>query len=123
MLLNLLLLVAPTLFVVLYIVKLRPVLHDAPMFRDMYAQADGFWQKVWALCGKSVTMAVGYVAQFFGVCLQLLDPVATLLGDPDLKQTITDALNASPKTLGIVLSLISAVVLFARVRSLFKATE
>lgn len=120
--LNLFLIVAPV-AVVVYICFVRPWARSLPIVRGYYEQADGFWQKVWALCGKSWTMLAGFVAQALGVVLQLLDPVATLLGDPDLKQTITDALNASPKTLGVVLSVISAIVLIARVRSLFKTTE
>jgi hypothetical protein len=103
---------------VCYVLFARPIL--AAQFKDLYAEADGFWQTVWALCGKSWTLATSYVVQFVGFLFQAIDPVAEILGDPDLKQQIADALQANPATLGKVMSIISFIVIAARLRGLFK---
>jgi len=107
--------------IVVYVLFMRPLL--AAHFKTLYADADGFWQKVWALCGKSTTLAVSYGVQAVGWAFQAIDPVAELLNDPDLKQTISDTLQANPTTLGRVMSLISIVIIAARVRSLFKKVD
>jgi hypothetical protein len=109
--------VAPIL-VVVYVLWLRPLARA--QFGALYEYADGFWSKAWALCGKSYTLAVGYVIQFFGFLFQMIDPVAELFGDPELKQQIADALQANPKVLGVLMSVISAVVIVARLVSIFK---
>jgi len=58
-----LLLIAPGL-VVAYVVFIRPVLRAMLGLKTFYAEADSFWAKVWALCGKSVTIgwAISWVA-------------------------------------------------------------
>ncbi|KQW22156.1 hypothetical protein ASC80_01795 [Afipia sp. Root123D2] len=101
-----------------YALFLRPVLHAMPTFSRFYAEADGFWQKVWALCGKSVTLAFAYVIQGISWALQWIDPIANFLGDPDFRQQLTETLQANPKILGWVLMGISAVTIAARMRSL-----
>jgi hypothetical protein len=103
--------------VVGYALFLRPVLHAMPAFKQLYAEADGFWQKAWALCGKRVSLAFAYVIQAIGWLLQWIDPLANLLGDPDLRQQITDNLQTNPKMLGYVLMAISFITIAARVRS------
>ena len=103
---------------VAYFLFLRPVLHAMPAFKEFYAQADGFWAKVWALCGKSVTMAFAYLIQALSWALQLVDPVASFFGDPDLRQQITDGLQANPKVLGYILMGISFITIASRVRSI-----
>lgn len=107
----------PGLFVA-YFLFLRPVLHAIPAFQAFYAEADGFWQKVWALCGKSVTMAFAYFIQALSWVLQWVDPIANFLGDPDLRQQITDGLQANPKVVGYILMGISFVTIAARIRSI-----
>lgn len=113
-------LMAAPVVAVCYVLFARPVL--LAQFKDLYAEADGFWQTVWALCGKSWTLATGYVVQFVGVLFQAIDPIAEILGDPELKQQIAEALQASPATLGRVMSLISLIVIAARLRGLFKGS-
>lgn len=103
-----------------YFFFLRPALQAIPSFKDFYAEADGFWAKVWAVCGKSITMLWGYVLAGLGFVMQAVEPIATALGDPDIKQQVTDALGANPKLLGYVLMGISAVTLAARLRSISK---
>lgn len=107
--------------VVTYWFFLRPFLRALPQLKDFYARADGFWATVWALCGKSATIAWAYAMQVFNLALQALDPVASALGDPDLRQQITDGLKADPKILGYILMAISFVTIAARLRSFSKA--
>lgn len=114
-----LLLVLPGL-ICLYALLLRPLLHKVPAFQKFYAEADGFWSKVWAVCGKSLTIAWGYVVGGVGSGLALLDPVANAIGDPDLKTQLTNALQSNPQILGYILAGISVVTIMARVRSLMK---
>lgn len=104
--------------VVGYVLFLRPVLKAIPAFAELYAEADGFWQKVWALCGKSVTLAFAYVLQLLSQALQWIDPLASFFGDPDLRAQLTETLQANPKVLGYVLMAISFVTIAARVRSI-----
>jgi hypothetical protein len=103
-----------------YFIFLRPVLHAIPAFKEFYAEADGFWEKVWALCGNSLTMAWSYGLAGVGFLMQWLEPIAGMLGDPDIKTQVTDALQANPKILGYVLMGISAVTLVVRLRSIAK---
>lgn len=111
-------LMAAPIVAVCYVLFARPVL--AAHFKGLYAEADGFWQKVWALCGKSATLAASYVAQVLGWVFQAIDPVASVLGDPDLKEQIAELFKADPAVLGKLMSAISLVIIAARVRSLFK---
>jgi hypothetical protein len=101
-----------------YFLFLRPALAAMPAFKQFYAEADGFWQSVWALCGKSVTLAFAYFIQALSWVLQWMDPIATFFGDPDLRQQLTDMLQANPKVLGYVLMAISFCTIAARVRSI-----
>lgn len=104
-----------------YFIFIRPALHAVPAFKQFYDEADGFWAKVWAVCGKSITMLWGYVLAGIGFLMQAIEPIATMFGDPDIKQQVTDALGANPKILGYVLMAISALTLAARLRSITKA--
>lgn len=109
--------------IVAYWLFVRPALKSVPAFKQFYAEADTFWAKVWAVCGKSVTLAFAYFVQFVGWALQLIDPIASALGDPDLRYQITETLQANPKILGYVLMAISAVTVAARLRSIAKSAE
>ena len=103
-----------------YALFLRPVLRALPQLKDFYAEADGFWGKVWALCGKSVTIVWAFFLQAVSWLLQWIDPIANMVGDPDLRMQITETLGANPKLLGYVLMVISAVTIAARLRSFAK---
>lgn len=109
--------------IVAYALFLRPVLHAMPRFKQFFTEADGFWEKVWALCGKSVTLAFAYFVQAISWALQWIDPIASFLGDPDLRQQITDTLQTNPKILGYVLMGISFITIAARVRSFSKTDD
>lgn len=104
-----------------YFLFLRPALHALPQLKQFYAEADGFWEKVWALCGKSTTMAWAFFMQAISWALQWIDPIANMVGDPDLRTQITDTLGANPKIMGYVLMAISFVTIAARLRSFAKA--
>lgn len=101
-----------------YFLFLRPQLHALPTFKRFYEEADGFWATVWALCGKSLTMAFSYFIQVLSWALQWMDPIATFFGDPDLREQLTTTLQANPVVLGYVLMFISACTIAARVHGL-----
>ena len=101
--------------IVAYVLFLRPVLRALPQMKAFYADADGFWQKAWALCGKSLTLAFSY-----GVQADVT--IADMVGDPDLRTQITNTLQANPKALGYVLMMISAITIAARLRSIAKGS-
>jgi hypothetical protein len=111
------LLIAPGLFAA-YFMFLRPELKTFPAFVKFYQNADGFWAKIWAVCGKSLTMAWGYFLAAIGLCLDRLDDIATTLGDPNFKQQVADFLHSDPKYLGYFAMLVSFVTIAARVRKI-----
>jgi len=112
-------LVMPGLIAV-YLMFLRPRLAAYPAFKTFYAEADGFWAKVWALCGKSITMAWSYLLGLIGGLLNQLDNIAATLGDPNFKQQVSDLLHADPKYLGYFLMVVSFFTIASRLRSIGK---
>jgi hypothetical protein len=108
--------------IVAYALILRPLLHKIPALKAFYDQADTFWGKVWALCGKSLTIAWGFVLGGIGSAFSLVDQLGAALGDPslNLKQQVMDTLKDHPEYLGYILTGISAITITARVRSLMK---
>jgi hypothetical protein len=99
----------------------RPLLHKIPALAKFYTEADGFWAKAWAICGKSVTMAWGYLLAGIGSALSLIDPIAATLGDPDLKGQVTGLLQSNPKALGYFAIGVSVITIAARLHSLGKS--
>ena len=106
--------------IVFYFLFLRHALKAIPALQKFYAEADGFWASIWAVCGKSLTIAWSYAVILLGAALQWIDPIASALGDPELRQQIT-ALIADPKVLGYVSMAISLITILARLRSIAKA--
>ena len=53
-----------------YFIFLRPVLKAIPTFKEFYAKADGFWAKVKALAGNSLTVAWSYFMAGVGFVMQ-----------------------------------------------------
>lgn len=104
-----------------YALLLRPLLHKIPALQKFYAEADGFWAKVWAICGKSITLAWSYMLGGIGSGLAMLDKIAPAVGDPDLKDKVTEALQSNPRVIGYILTGISVITIAARLRSLMKA--
>jgi hypothetical protein len=112
-------LILPGLFAA-YAFWLRPMLRALPQFKAFYAEADSFWAKVWALCGRSATFAFAGFVQLVGWALQSIDPLAKALGDPDMQAQITAHLQANPKVLGYVMIAISVITVMARLRTYAK---
>lgn len=105
-----------------YALILRPMLSRIPAFQTFYANANGFWAKVWAWCGNSATIAWSKIVGGVGAGLALLDPISTALGDPDLKTQATNLLQSNPKVLGYFLMGVSLITIFARIRSIGKSS-
>src|SRR4051812_39012484 len=108
-----LLLILPGL-IAAYLILLRPVLKAMPALTEFYTEADTLWQKAWALCGKSLTVAWSYSLLLAGGILNQIDPIAATLGDPNFKQQVADALHSDPKALGYFAMTVSAVTIAAR---------
>lgn len=103
-----------------YIFLLRPALESVPALKQFYAEADGFWQTLWAVCGKSLTIAWSYLLAGIGFAAQAIDPLAAALGDPDLRSQITSVISADPKIIGYVAMAVSFITILARLRSIGK---
>lgn len=112
-------LIAPGL-VAFYWMIVRPILASLPVFKQFYVEADGFWAKVSALAGHSLTVAWSYATMLLGAISQGIDTIGPLVGDPDLKEQITSALQMNPRALGAVLMAISLITIVTRIRSLGK---
>lgn len=108
-----------------YFMLARPLLRKIPSLAQFYDEADGFWAKVWALSGKSLTMLWGYGLAAVGLAFQLIDMLAAALGDPslDLKTQVTDALKDNPSLAAYVLMGISAITIAARFRGLLSSKD
>ena len=106
----------------LYAMILRPMLRKIPALAKFYAEADGFWAKVWAICGKSITVLWGYILGGIGSALALAEPLSTALGDPDLNGKITSALQNNPQYLGYFTIAVSVITIAARLRSVGKTS-
>lgn len=104
-----------------YALLLRPALHKIPALKAFYDDADGFWAKVWALCGNSITMLWGHLFAVGGVVLSGLDYIAPLVGDPDLKSQVSDALQGHPQWLAYASMAIGALTIIIKARSIGKS--
>jgi hypothetical protein len=54
--------------------------------------------------------------------MALLDPLARVVGDPDLKEQVTSLLQSNPKVLGYVTISISLITIAVRMRSIAKGS-
>lgn len=106
--------------IALYLIFLRPRLHALPQLKAFYDEADGFWAKVWALCGNSMTIAWSYVVGGIGLMLNQLDNIAATLGDPNFKAQVADFLHSDPKYLGYFAMVVSGFTIASRLRSIAK---
>jgi hypothetical protein len=104
--------------VAFYLMIVRPILSSLPVFKRFYQEANGFWAKVSAIGGHSLTIAWSYLITLIGGLGSAIDIIGPMLGDPDLKQQLTDALAMNPKVLGQVLMAISIVTIVTRLRTL-----
>jgi hypothetical protein len=106
--------------IAVYVLFVRKALEGVPGLKRFYADADGFWASVWALCGNSLTIAWSYVVMGAGAAAQAIDPIASALGDPDLKAQITSYLSANPKALGYFAIALSVLTILSRLRTIGK---
>lgn len=77
------------------------------------------WAKVKTFCLNSATIAWAYFVAFAGAVMQVIDAAADALGDPNLKQQISDAIGDA-KSVGRLMLGISVVTIIARLRSINK---
>jgi hypothetical protein len=103
-----------------YVLFLRPVLHAMPALKQFYAEADTFWGKVWALFGRSVTVAWSVIVAAASTAFNYVDPLAAMLGAPDFKAQVMTLLKDNPQYLGYFAMLVSGVTIAARLRSIAK---
>jgi hypothetical protein len=78
------------------------------------------WSRLKTFCLNSLTIAWGYLLAFAGAVMQAVDAIADLLGDPGLKEQISQSIGDA-KTVGRILLSISVITIIARLRSLRKA--
>lgn len=97
---------------------LRPVLKATDRFKAFYARADSFWGKVAAFGYNSATVALAYLQAAVGFVLTQIDLIAPVVGDPRLKDQISETLGANPVVLGYVLTVIAVITFVARMRSI-----
>lgn len=100
---------------------IRPILEATPQFKEFYAEANTFWQKVFALAYNSGTIVWSYGLGAGGLLVNQGDNIAALLGDPDFKAQLSNLLGADSKTLGIIFMCISVITFAARMRSIVRA--
>jgi hypothetical protein len=77
------------------------------------------WAKIKAACLHSVTVAWSYVVAVSGALLTQIDTLASIFGDPNLKDQISSAIGDAKAT-GRILLGISVITLISRLRSLGK---
>ncbi len=112
-----------TIFVVCYALILRPMLRGIPQFADFYAEADGFWSKVWAYCGQSATIAWSYIVGGVGLAFSLLDKIGPMIGDPELnlQQKVVDVLKDHPTVAAWALVAFSVITIATRLRGIMRS--
>lgn len=102
----------------IYAVVVRPILNALPALRDYYREAATPWSRFSALAWHSATVAWGYLVALVAAAVSLLDNFAAAIGDPDLKQDITDAFATyGPR----IIAGIAIVSIVARLRSIEKS--
>lgn len=103
-----------------YLIFIRPILKALPAFKRFYVEADTVWGKVWALFGRSVTVAWSVFVAVAASAFDYIDPVATALGSPDFKEQVASLLKNNPQYIGYFAMFVSAVTIVARLRSIAK---
>jgi hypothetical protein len=80
------------------------------------------WAKLKALCLHSATIAWSYALLAAGAGLQLIDAAGDALGDPGIKDQISNAIGDA-RTVGRILLGISVINIVARIRTLKKVSQ
>lgn len=103
-------------FILAYLV-IRPTLAALPQMQAFYAEADTFWQKASALAWHKASVAWSYLLFVLGWLVNQLDSVAALVGDPDFREQIANALGADPKLLSYVMIGVSVLIFVNRMKA------
>src|SRR5215813_3515004 len=99
-----------------YLIFVRPWLKALPALKAFYAEADTFWQKLWAIFGRSATILWSVIVAAGAKAFDYIDPLAALLGAPDFKEQVMTLLKDNPQYLGYFAMLVSSVTIMARLR-------
>jgi hypothetical protein len=77
------------------------------------------WERVKAICFRSLTIAWAYVLGLFGMAMGVIEQVAIVLQDPTIVQKVTEMLGGtSPRVLAAFSLVVSMVTLVTRARGL-----
>lgn len=76
-----------------------------------------FWDKLKVMCGRSLTIASGYVSLVAGEVLANLDGVAQVLGDPSLHDDIQSLIGHDPSVAAWYARLYGGLMIATRLRS------
>jgi hypothetical protein len=77
-------------------------------------------QKIWAVCGRSATVAVGYAGVIGGILYANLDQIAGAVVDPTFTAWVHSVVDSHPVIAKYSFSAFSAIVIAARLRTLIK---
>lgn len=75
------------------------------------------WDKIKALCGRSLTIATGYASLIVGEIVGNIDAVAEVFGDPQLHDQIQSLIGHDPKIAAGYAKVYGIVMIAARLRS------
>lgn len=75
------------------------------------------WDRLKALCGRSLTIASGYVSLFAGEVLANIDVIADALGDPQLHDQIQSLIGHDPKLAAGYAKAYGIIMIVTRLRS------
>lgn len=76
------------------------------------------WDKLKAMCLRSLTMAWSYVLAVVGAVMTRIDDLAALVGDSSFGQQVQNIIGADPKVLGKYLSIVALITIASRVRGI-----
>lgn len=75
------------------------------------------WDKIKAVCGRSLTIASGYISLVAGEVLGNIDAVADVLGDPQLHDQIQSLIGHDPSLAAGYAKAYGALMIATRLRS------
>jgi hypothetical protein len=79
------------------------------------------WQKIWAACGRSATIAVGYIGAVLGILYANLDNLAGVVVDPSIVAWVHSVIDSHPVIAKYTFAGFGAIVILARMRSMLGA--
>lgn len=76
------------------------------------------WDKLKAICGRSLTIAWGYLLAVFGAAMDNVDGAAALVGDPTFAQHVKTVIGTDPIILAKYAYVAAVVTISARLRGI-----